>query len=103
MEVLTEIFIDYDDIEATLYHQIVRERVAVVRALQDKVDEDAREQVLQQHLFNHLWLLDAAWERATESEYMEQQLRKEFDSIDPNLNDDEKNGDYTLDAMLGAV
>jgi len=89
---VTEIFADLDDIEATLYHQIIRERIEVIRALQEKVQDNALEKVIQQHVFEHLWLLDASWERATGSEYMEQEVRKEFKNIDARLTDDEKKG-----------
>jgi hypothetical protein len=39
-------------------------------------DANEKERVLQKHLFDHLWLLDAAWERATGSPRMEEDLRK---------------------------
>ena len=32
--------------------------------------------MLQEHLFDHLWLLDPSWERATGSEQIEENLRK---------------------------
>ena len=37
--------------------------------------------MLQQHLFNHLWLLDPSWERAAVGGHMEQNLR----AIEPGL------------------
>ena len=33
--------------------------------------------MLQKYLFDHLWLLDASWERATSSEIMETRLKEE--------------------------
>lgn len=89
---IAQVFRDLDQIEATLYHQIVRERLQVIRALEEKVDEDAREKVIQQHLFEHLWLLDPSWERATDTPYMEQQVRHVFGDLDAGLTDDEKAG-----------
>lgn len=89
---VAEFFADYDDIEATLYHQIVQERLAVIHALNEKVEEPARERVIQEHLFTHLWLLDPSWERATETPYMEQQVATEFGRIDANLSDEERRG-----------
>jgi len=89
---LAQIFNDLDQIEATLYHQIVRERLQVIRALEEKVEEDARERVIQQHLFEHLWLLDPSWERATDTPYMEQQVRSVFGDLEAGLTDDEKAG-----------
>lgn len=92
LQALTAIFTDLDDIEATLYHQIVRERVRVIDALQEKVESAALEKVVQEHVFKHLWLLDPSWERATETAYMEQTVRKEFDKIDGKLSPKEKAG-----------
>ena len=89
---VAEFFADYDDIEATLYHQIVQERLAVIHALNERVEEPARERVIQEHLFTHLWLLDPSWERATETPYMEQQVTTEFGNIDADLSDEERRG-----------
>ena len=64
-----------DALEAALYRDIVASRVEVIQTFENLVDDDAREKVLQKWLFEHLWLLDASWERATGSERMEKQLR----------------------------
>jgi hypothetical protein len=87
---LATIFVDFDDIEANMYYQITKERISVIDALQEKLDEDAREKALQQHIFTHLWLLDPMWERATDSPYMEKQVQKEFDAINAGLSPAEK-------------
>lgn len=65
---------DRDSLEASLYRDIVRSRLDAIKEFQGIVDEDAKEKVLQKYLFDHLWLLDAAWERATDSEIMESRL-----------------------------
>jgi hypothetical protein len=88
----TEAFANLDDLEATLYYQIVSERVQVIDALQKKVQSNELEKLIQEHVFKHLWLLDPSWERATTSEYMEQQVQKEFDKIDAGLTAEEKAG-----------
>ena len=92
LEGLIPIFATLDDIEATLYHQIVSERIKVIDAFRGKVEEAALEKVVQEHLFNHLWLLDPAWERATDGTYMEQSVAKEFADIELNLTPEEKAG-----------
>ena len=92
IEGVSKFFAQFDDIEATLYHQIVNERVEVIRALRKKVESDALEKVIQKHLFTHLWLLDASWERATGTVYMEQSVRKAFAKVDASLTKDEKKG-----------
>lgn len=85
-----QVFSDYDDIEATLYYQIIQERLQVIRALKEKVEDNALEKVLQRHLYQHLWLLDPAWERATETPIIEEGVEKAFRDIDAGLTVAEK-------------
>ena len=92
LDALRSIFQSLDDLEATLYHQILRERIKVVDAMRSKIEENAKEKVIQEHVFDHLWLLDPAWERATETPYMEQTISAEFDRIDAGLTEEEKAG-----------
>ncbi|HDS1675908.1 TPA: ATP-binding protein [Stenotrophomonas maltophilia] len=79
--------------EASLYGDIVKSRVEAIRKFRDLADAQAKEKVLQEHLFKNLWLLDAGWERASGSETMERQLRTHFprDFAD-NLTDEESKG-----------
>lgn len=74
VEKLLTILADRDSLEASLYRDIVKSRLEAIRDFQGLVDDDAKEKVLQKYLFNHLWLLDPAWERATESPIMESRL-----------------------------
>ena len=100
LEEFVKIFEDIDDIEATLYRQIVMSRVEVIRSLREKVDQNAREKILQQHLYDHLWLLDPGWERAETTEYMEQQVAKEFGKIDAKLSTKKRRAVSTLNTEL---
>ncbi len=72
---LLAVLADRDALEAALYRDIVKSRLEAVRKFQGLVDKDVIEKVLQKYLFDHLWLLDAAWERATGSELIESRLR----------------------------
>ena len=92
MQAFVEIFANLDDIEATLYHQIVKERLEVIETLKQKTEGDALEKLIQKHLYDHLWLLDPSWDRATETPHLEQQVKKEFDKINAKLSQDEKAG-----------
>lgn len=71
---LLAVLADRDSLEASLYRDIVKSRLDAIRDFQSIIDEDAKERVLQKYLFDHLWLLDPAWERATGSEIMESRL-----------------------------
>lgn len=84
---------DRDALEASLYRDIVRSRLDAIEKFQGIVDEDAKEKVLQQYLFDHLWLLDPAWERATDSVVMESRL------VDEGV----MTGDLTEKEKLGRV
>lgn len=71
---LLTLLADRDSLEASLYRDIVKSRLEAIHSFQTISDENAKERVLQKYLFNHLWLLDPAWERATDSQVMESQL-----------------------------
>jgi hypothetical protein len=87
---LLRLLADRDSLEASLYRDIVRNRLEVIGELQKLVDANHPERVLQKYLFDHLWLLDAAWERATGSEEMERRLRLK----DSFKDDDETKNKY---------
>ncbi|WP_428116899.1 BbrUII/HgiDII family restriction enzyme [Candidatus Poriferisodalis sp.] len=75
--------------EASLWVDILRGRVESIRQLENLADENDLERVVQEHLFENLYLLDPAWERATEDIHMEEDLRR----VDPGIlaTDDEDN------------
>jgi hypothetical protein len=87
-----EIFEDLDSLETNLYGQIVRQRIVVIRTLKEKVDENAKEKAIQEYIFDHLWLLDPAWERTEASELMETRVEKLFEEVDADLTDEERAG-----------
>jgi hypothetical protein len=88
---LLSILADRDALEATLYRDIVRSRLEAIKEFQRIVDENAKEKVLQKYLFDHLWLLDPSWERATSSTIMETRLT-EAGVIIADLTEKEKLG-----------
>lgn len=88
LEVLNEM----DDLEHNIYGQIVRERIAIIRTLHEKIAENAREKVIQKYLYNHLWLLDPSWERTEGSEVMEKAMVKLFTDVSDSLRKDERRG-----------
>lgn len=88
----SELFAEHNDIEATLYHQIVRARIEIIKKLEDKVTSNALEKLVQKHLYENLWLLDSAWDRATETPVMEKTVKSAFGKIDAKLTDEEKKG-----------
>lgn len=81
-----------DDLEATLYYEIAKSRVDVIKQFENLVDKNEKEKVLQKYLFTHLWLLDPSWERASGTERMETNVQKEWDKIDGKLTEEQKRG-----------
>ena len=88
---LLGVLADRDALEAALYRDIVKSRLEAIRDFHGLVDANVIEKVLQKYLFDHLWLLDAAWERATGSELIESRLR-EVGVITDDLTEKEKLG-----------
>lgn len=75
--------------EAGLWVDILRSRVEAIDKLASLTEADALEKVLQDHLFENLWLLDPSWERAAGNAWIEQNLRKVKDGLfakDPDEN-----------------
>ena len=74
-----DFFLDYladvDSIEAARYFEIVQERLDVIHKFHGKVAEDVLERILQEYVFDHLWLFDPSWERATSHQHMEERLQ----------------------------
>lgn len=91
--VLTRLFGSVDEIEAVHYYQIAKGRLAVIREFEGLVPE-AKEKILQRYLFDHLWLMDASWERAATNARIEEAVTAEFSKI--KLTDEERAGRIDL-------
>lgn len=92
LEKFMDIFIEFDDIEKTLYHEITSGRLQIIRKLKEHVDENALERILQDYLYEHLWLLDPSWDRVGENLLLEQQVTKAFKDVSDKLTDEERKG-----------
>lgn len=86
------IFRDIDSLELSYYGQIVSLRLGVVRKLQEMMKRDVKEKILQEHVFDHLWLIDPSWERTKGTEHLETKIAAFLDSDTQKLNEDEKKG-----------
>ena len=74
LEEVLGIFKDIDDLQFSYYGQIVNLRLGVINTLKNKLDKDEKEKVIQDHIYNHLWLLDPSWERVKGSETIESRI-----------------------------
>ena len=85
LEALREVFIQLDDLEANAYYQITKERLEVIRKLNEHVEDNMKEKTIQKFLFDHLWLLDPSWERAAKTEVMERRVKNAFEIVFKSL------------------
>lgn len=86
------IFRDIDSLELSYYGQIVNLRLGVVRKLQEMMKQDVKEKILQEHVFDHLWLIDPSWERTKGTEHLETKISAFLDSDTQKLSEKEKKG-----------
>ncbi|MFD3241044.1 ATP-binding protein [Rahnella perminowiae] len=83
-ESFKEVFASINDIEASMFYEIISQRLKVIDKFQKITDENQLEKAVQEYLYEHLWLLDPSWERSTGSTYIEQTLTKELKQIKPS-------------------
>ena len=86
LDLFLEYLADVDAIEAARYFEIVLERLEVIGKLRTNVEEDAKERTLQEYVFDHLWLFDPAWERATRYKHMEERLQAVVGGVNSDAN-----------------
>jgi hypothetical protein len=91
LERLLDLFKDFDELEAAHYWHITKTRVAVLQKF-EKIAPKARETVIRDYIFDHLWLLDPSWERASTDKRMEESVTKEWKKLDAGLKTDERRG-----------
>lgn len=78
VEIIKEIFSSLSEIEAYEFYNITKGRLEVIKKFEGLLPH-AKEKVLQEYLFKNLWLLNPAWERATDdTKKMEQTVSKIF-------------------------
>jgi hypothetical protein len=95
-EKLLPLLSDMSSLESALYRDIVRSHLDVLKAFEGLVDTDAREKVLQRHLFDNLWLLDPGWERATADPRLEESFLKEFEKARKRLSQKERGARFDI-------
>jgi len=93
---LLPLLADLESLEGSMYRDIVVSRLDVIKKLEQLVDQNEKEKLLQKHLFDKLWLLDPAWERAAGSDRMEKRLKSDYSEFSPTLTDEESKGRYDI-------
>jgi hypothetical protein len=91
-QLIKHIFSNIDDVEAVEYYNITKGRLDIIKKFEELVPT-AKEKMLQTYLFTHLWLLNPAWERATdETKKMEQTVSTILKTSVERLSPKEKSG-----------
>ncbi|WP_439327875.1 BbrUII/HgiDII family restriction enzyme [Lonepinella sp. BR2357] len=85
IEILKPILLSIDDIEQSYFYDITNQRLEVIAKLKELTSDNEKEKVIQKYLYDHLWLLDPAWERTTRT-HMEQLLTDELKKACPDNN-----------------
>lgn len=89
---LLPLLADLNVLEASMYRDIVKQRIEVISKFEKLVKNDDKEKVLQQALFDNMWLLDPGWERATGSAVIEEALKTEYSIFASTLTDEQSKG-----------
>ena len=90
LEIAVQLFSALDDIEASWYYQITEGRLEVIRKLKEHIKGNELEKIIQKHIYEHLWLLDPSWDRATEVPVMEESIKDHLGML--KLTKDEEKG-----------
>ena len=81
------------DVEESLYYDIVQQRLQVIEELKDHLDNNVKERVVQKYLFEHLWLLDPSWDTPIQvTGRKEERIQSAFKDIDASLTEQERSG-----------
>ena len=92
-QVLGRILQNIRDVEESLYYDIVQQRLQVIEELKRHIDSNEKERVIQEHLFDHLWLLDPSWDAPIQGTgRKEERIQSAFKAIDAQLTEEQKKG-----------
>lgn len=92
LEATVELFSRLDDIEAGWYHEITKGRLETINKLSENIYDNVQEKVIQRYIYDHLWLLDPSWDRATETPRLEETVIPSFDKVSEKLTKEERSG-----------
>lgn len=84
VEAFKPILDSIDDIEESYFYDITKQRLGIIEKFENLVDENQKEKIIQEYLYQHLWLLDPSWERTTAETEIERTVTKEIKEIEPD-------------------
>jgi hypothetical protein len=74
LKTLKRIMSAMEDLEVAHYYQVAKTRWTVLQQVEKLVDRNEKERFLQEKIYDHTWLMDAAWERPTREKRKEKRF-----------------------------
>jgi hypothetical protein len=74
IKALRRIMSAMEDLEVAHYYQVAKTRWTVLQQVEKLVDRNEKEKFLQEKIYDHTWLMDAAWERPTRDKRKEKRF-----------------------------
>jgi hypothetical protein len=81
------LILSIEDIEASMHHDLLEQRLAVIKKLKDHTKNKVKERVVQDHIYQHLWLIDPTWEHLDKSTEQEKTLTEYLKRTCPDSTD----------------
>lgn len=80
-----ELMITVEDLEASLHRDIISQRLAVIKKLDEDQQNRVKEVIVQEHIYNHLWLVDSKWEYKENPTYWELRVTAHLKTACPDI------------------
>lgn len=84
VEEFREVMLTVEDIEAAYQIEVIEQRLAVIRKLDEHRENKVKERVVQDHVYKHLWLVDPSWGYKEQPTEFEMTLTKYLKEICPD-------------------
>ena len=96
------VFEKVQELEATAYYQITKDRLSVIKTLHDLKDRNELEKVVQRHLYKNLWLLDPSWSYTPGTAVMEKTVQNAIEKVDKGIGEAAKKARLDIKYMTVA-
>lgn len=84
VEEFRDVLITVEDIEAAYQLEVIEQRLAVIKKLDEHRENQVKERVVQEHVYKHLWLVDPSWGYKEQPTEFELTLTKHLKEVCPD-------------------
>ncbi len=92
LALLSKTFGSIRNLESAYYYDVVKLRLNVIKKFKRLDDQKEQEKVLQEYIFDELWLIDLTWARTARDKVMEEYVATQFKNEDEKLTKEEMDG-----------